>query len=556
MADHDNGEKLPLHARLKASPTLRWLVIIALLLLPVVAAVGLALSQGGMPPETVASARAQGSEGDCGEWPTQRWCTSTPAEQGMDPAKLEQMMQFVDEHDMAIDSVLVVRHGKLVFEEYRNDFSPEKRHHLQSVTKSFSSMLIGIAIHEGLIEGVDQRMVDLFPEHTMANMDARKQQVTLEHLLTMSDGMDWHELDYPYSDSRNTLGQMWRSRDAIQHVLDRPMAREPGGAWAYNSGTSILLGGIIEQVTGGDLLPFAREHLFDPIGIGPVFWDKTMGDHYHTDGGLYMTPRDMARFGYLMLHNGTWDGQEIVSADWVARSSTAYHQAYGNVGYGYQWWILPGGLGYKADGHYDQKIFVLPAADMVVVFTADIPDDDPYRADGLLHSFILPACTDLPREGGSQTYTKHGFTFEYPSTYTLVEAPIPGRDAISDASGTIQVNSLSFPSEIVSILWETTEIGLSAKAYLAGYLDYVSQESGLAITPGASAEAWKDDHRLAIQFFDATADSLELAAVTGAWVCDETDRIFVVTYATGMDPSPEDLMAGFQRYLDAFVCDE
>jgi CubicO group peptidase (beta-lactamase class C family) len=192
-------------------------------------------------------------------WPTDGWAVATPEEQGMDPALLEQMMALIDEQGFAYDSVLVVRHGRIVFEEYRNGHDQDEKHHLQSTTKSFSSVLIGIALHEGYLSGVDQKLVDLFPDHTMANMDAQKQQLTLEHLLTMSDGMDWHELDYPYTDARNTLGQMWVSADAVQHVLDRPMAREPGEAWAYNSGTSILLGGILEEATGRDVLGFAHE---------------------------------------------------------------------------------------------------------------------------------------------------------------------------------------------------------------------------------------------------------------------------------------------------------
>lgn len=262
----------------------------------------------------------------------------------MDPALLEQMMALIDEQGFAYDSVLVVRHGTIVFEAYRNGYDQDTKHHLQSTTKSFSSMLIGIALHEGFLSSVDQKLVDLLPNHTIANMDARKQRITLEHLLTMSDGMDWHELDYPYTDARNTLGQMWASTDAVQHILDRPMAREPGEAWAYNSGTSILLGGILEEATGRDVLGFAHEYLFDPLGIDDVQWDRAPGGHYHTDGGLYLTPRDMARFGYLMLHGGTWDGQEIVSPDWVARSTESHYQASAGQGYGYQWWTLDGGI--------------------------------------------------------------------------------------------------------------------------------------------------------------------------------------------------------------------
>ncbi|HSR29821.1 MAG TPA: serine hydrolase, partial [Anaerolineae bacterium] len=529
---------------------------VLLLVVPTVALLVLALFQDRVPPVHTGRGVPMASSGECSDWPTQSWCTSTPEEQGMDPLMLDRMMQFVDEHNMTIDSVLVVRHGKIVFEEYRNGYDSQRKHHLQSVTKSFSSMLIGIAIHEGLIESVDQRMVDLFPEHTIANMNARKHSITLENLLTMSDGMDWHELDYPYTDSRNTLGQMWNSRDAVEHVLNRPMESDPGQAWAYNSGTSILLGGIIEQVAGRDVQSFAREYLFDPIGVGPVFWDKTTGNHYHTDGGLYMTPRDMARFGYLMLHNGTWDGREIVSAEWVARSSTAHYQTNGGYGYGYQWWIFPDGIGYAARGHYEQIIFVLPEADLVVVFTANIPDNDPYRADGLLHRFILPACIDLPEEAVSQTYAKYGFTLEYPRGYSVIETPIAGRDTVSDASGLVQFQSFWFPPDLINVVWDVPEVGADPEVYLEEFFASISQDSGLEVTKGTSTGARKGDHEVLVQSFDLTEGKLALAAATGVWHCKESGRVYILTYATEPETDSQDVQTRFQQYLDAFVCHE
>jgi CubicO group peptidase (beta-lactamase class C family) len=330
-------------------------------------------------------------------WPTEQWLTSTPEEQGMDPARLNQMLAVIDRDKVAIDSVIVVRHGRIVLEKYRRGWSAYRKHMLQSVTKSFTSVLIGIAIQQGLIDNVDQRMVDFFPDRDIANLDARKQSITLEHLLTMSEGMDWHELDYPYDDPRNTLGQMWVSEDAVQHVLDRPMARDPGERWSYNSGTSIVLGGILEQVTGRSVNAFAREYLFDPIGIGDVFWALTTGGHYHTDGGLYMTPRDMARLGYLMLKNGAWDGREIVSPEWVDQSTTAHYRTPWGMGYGYQWWTLPRSDVYSATGHYDQRIYVSPRYELVVVFTANIADEDPHPTEGWMSRYIIAACTDRSR---------------------------------------------------------------------------------------------------------------------------------------------------------------
>jgi CubicO group peptidase (beta-lactamase class C family) len=150
-----------------------------------------------------------------------------------------------------------------------------------------------------------------------------------------------------------------------------------------------VLGGIIEQVTGQSVLSFARKYLFDSLGIEDVYWDMTTGNHYHTDGGLYMTPRDMARFGYLMLNHGTWDGKEIVSSEWVNRSTRTHYQMGGGMGFGYHWLTFPETGIYAAAGHYDQWIYVIPEVDMVVVFTGQIADDDPHPTYKLLHDFVL-----------------------------------------------------------------------------------------------------------------------------------------------------------------------
>ena len=531
-----------------------WIVITAALAVAIIVIVVLLAGNGTLPP-SVPGGGAAGSN-TCEEWPTRAWCTSTPEEQGMDPAQLDQMMAYIDEHEMAIDSILIVRHGQIVFEEYRNGYDETRKHHVQSVTKSFSSVLIGIAIQQGLIESVDQRLVDLFPDQAMANLDARKKRITLENLLTMSDGMDWHELDYPYNHPQNTLGQMWVSRDAVQHVLDRPMAREPGEAWAYNSGTSILLGGIIEQVSGRDVLGFAREHLFDPIGIGDVVWTLTTGGHYYTDGGLYLTPRDMARFGYLMLQGGTRDGREIVPAEWVARSSTTYYQTPSGFGYGYQWWVLPDGSGYAATGHYEQRIFVLPEADAVVVVTADIPDDDPNRADGLLYRFILPAFTDLAAAGSRQEYANYGSTFVPPPGFAVYEGPSPGQDSISESSGLVQFNSLTPPLELITIVWGAAQTGVDKEVYLQEFLDSASRQPEVQIDPGEVSSAWKGDEEVTVQFFDVITEGYTLPGVVGTWGCEQTGQVFIVSYAVNAERAPQDLVATLERHLDAFACQE
>jgi len=488
-------------------------------------------------------------------WPTESWPVSTPAEQDMDGTKLRQMMAFLDEHDVAVDSIVVVRHGYIVWEAYDNGYTEQTPHHLQSATKSVSSILIGIALHKGLIDGVEQRMVDFFPGYTIANLDGRKERITLEHLLTMSEGMDWHELDFAYRDERNSLGQMWVSEDAVQHVLDTPMVREPGEAWAYNSGTSILLGGIIEQVTGQDPLSFAREHLFAPIGISDVRWAKTTGDHYHTDGGLYLRPRDMARLGYLMLNGGTWDGQEIVSADWITLSTQTHQDTGSGRGYGYQWWTLAGGTAYAATGHYEQNIYVVPEADLVVVFTADIADEDPHVTDALLYRYILPACQDLPFEPSVETYADFGLSFDYPAGARAVAMPIPGRSTVSNGSGMLLVTDDFYPRWFISAMWDAPSEADSLEEHLQTLLASVAEQPGFT-QPKVSTwnRSKKTGHEMLFGDFRLATDADQFSGVIGAWICDQTGRMHIFITVTDAAPETEELLGMFHQLLDGFHC--
>jgi len=488
-------------------------------------------------------------------WPSEGWRSSTPEEQRMDSARLQQMMDWIDEGDIPMHSVIVIRHGHIVWEEYRNGYYAERSQHIQSVTKSFSSTLIGIAIRLGLIEDVQQRMVDLFPKHTMDSMDERKERITLEHLLTMSEGMDWHEVDLPYDDPNNTLGQMWVSKDAVQHVLDRPMVREPGESWAYNSGTSILLGGIIEQVTGGNVPSFAEEYLFKPIGIEGYWWQKTTGGHYHTDGGLWILPRDMARLGYLMLHQGIWDGQEIVSADWVAEASREHYQTTGGDGYGYQWWTVPSSQVYRATGHYGQMIYVVPEADMVVVFTGNIPDGDPYPHDSLVFRFILEACSDLPDEALHKSYAKYGWAGEYPAGFRILELPIADAPEVTDAAGTVQFQFVAYPSDVFVVVWVQTEPDDDLGSFLDEVFADTALRPGVAVEGGNIEEGRKGEQRLIQRSFEITVQGrLVNSGLAAAWYCPEAGRAYVVAYGSEPGMPGRDANSAFQQFLDSLVC--
>jgi CubicO group peptidase (beta-lactamase class C family) len=325
-------------------------------------------------------------------WPTDEWRNTTPEEQGLNSNSLNRIDEIIAENEIRVDSVIVVKNGYIVYEKYYNYWSQYMLHTIQSCTKSFMSALIGIAIDMGYIDNVSQPVLDFFPNYTIDNWDPRKENITLFHLLTMSSGLEFHEVDIPYSDPDNDLFTMYDQPDMWQYVLDRPMIRDPGEAWEYNSGGIEVLGGIIEQATGYRVAEFAEEFLFNPIGIDLYTWWRPFASgQYGCGGGLGLKPRDMARFGYLYLNNGTWDGTQVVSSEWVNVSTKMYYDTGSWYHYGYTWWGVPGYNFYEATGHYEQKIYVLPEQDMVVVFTGDIADEDWHPSDYFVIEHVIPS---------------------------------------------------------------------------------------------------------------------------------------------------------------------
>jgi CubicO group peptidase (beta-lactamase class C family) len=315
-------------------------------------------------------------------WPTQGWRTSAPEEQGMDPALLGQMFDAVEDRSLNVHGVVIVRHGNIVAEEYYSPYRQDTKHVLYSVTKSFISALVGIAIEEGYIESVDQRVLDFFPDHTFANPDPRKEAMTLEHLLTMTSGLDWEEGMPIYL-------EMYRSRDWVQFVLDKPMVAEPGSQFVYCSGCSHVLSAIIQRTTGMNTLEYAQSRLFEPLGITDVYWESDSSGTSIGGWGLEITPRDMAKFGYLYLNGGVWDGQQVVPAEWVRTSVEKHVETDSDLGYGYQWWTYPSLDAYTAIGRDAQLIFVIPDQDVVAVFTAELDGADALFE--LIEKFIAPA---------------------------------------------------------------------------------------------------------------------------------------------------------------------
>ncbi|MFX0108233.1 MAG: serine hydrolase domain-containing protein [Candidatus Hodarchaeota archaeon] len=269
-------------------------------------------------------------------------------------------------------------------------------HILHSVTKSFASTLIGIALYQGLLDNLSQRVIDFFPEYEIQNLDNRKQNMTIEHLLTMTTGLDWDEQSYPYTDTeRNNHGALLSSRDSMEYFLNVPMAYEPGEQWEYCGGASIALCAIVEQISGNDTQDFAQEYLFDPLGISSLIWLDAPGGWCNGGGGLFLAPKDMAKLGLLYMNNGVWDGLQILPEDWVEISTENLWMRWGTpeqgVGYGRHWWTMPHLDVYFAFGAYGQHIFVDASNSLIVTMTGDIGNDEYYPMFELFEDYIILA---------------------------------------------------------------------------------------------------------------------------------------------------------------------
>lgn len=315
-------------------------------------------------------------------WPTDAWRTSSPEEQGMDPAMLVQMFESIDQRKLGIDSVIIVRNGYIVEEKYYPPYTKNTRHELYSCTKSFISALVGIAIDEGYIDSVNQRVLDFFPGYIFGQIDSQKESMTLEDLLLMRSGLEWDEGTPVYQ-------EMLATRDWVKFVLDKPMKNEPGTQFNYCSGCSHVLSAIIQYTTGVNTREYAQTRLFDPLNIKNIQWELDGSGIPNGGWGLEIKPRDMAKFGYLYLNHGTWDGQQIVPSEWV-RVSTQGGLATGEgVDYAYQWWVYSTPNMYAAQGLKGQKIYVIPSLEMVIVFTADMENTAPIFE--LVTDWIMPS---------------------------------------------------------------------------------------------------------------------------------------------------------------------
>lgn len=321
-------------------------------------------------------------------WPTSGWRASTPEAQGIDSARI----RVIPDGMFGPHTSLVIRHGYVVVDASVYPFSASQQHALVSVAGSVVSTLIGIAIDKGYIQGVEQSIWDFLPKAQYADMDARKEAITIRHLLTHRSGLSivqpvvWTDLNFLTESDQ----------DWVKYVLDKPMSEAPGTRFNYLDANPLLLSTILQMATKQTALEFAKENLFGPLGITDFIWLANPQGITIGNDELYMSPLDLAKLGYLYLHGGQWDGNQIVSTAWIEATITEVIPTYRSCKqvstdqHGFLWWVSDvggsGTMGYAALGYGGQELWVIPDLDLIVVFTSG-PRDGQTRIAGQL----LPA---------------------------------------------------------------------------------------------------------------------------------------------------------------------
>lgn len=318
-------------------------------------------------------------------WPTQSWRTSTPEEQGFDSAKLAEGLQNIREKDINIHSLMIIRNGDVILDAYFHPNEGESVHHLASVTKSVMTTLIGIAADQGYLH-LDDRMLSFFHDREIANNGFLKHQITVRQLTGMTSGLDCIS-----ANDEQTLTEMGMAPDWVQFTLDLKVTHIPGTHFEYCSPGMHVLSAILQEATGMRTAEFARLNLFEPLGITDVIWEQDPQGYNDGWAGLYLHPHDMAKIGYLMLHQGQWDGKQIVSSEWVVQATKLQKKTGQGDNYGYGWWVPPPTqfVEFAAEGRGGQYIRVLPELNLIVVTTGS-----GFEWNDIV-PFLVPAMVDL-----------------------------------------------------------------------------------------------------------------------------------------------------------------
>jgi len=332
------------------------------------------------------------------------WETTPLEAVGIDSKRILEMTDRILQRQYEnIHSLLIVKDGKLVFEEYFYGFERSRRHPVHSITKAITSTMIGIAKEKGLINRLDDPLYTFLPEFDTLLHTGPKARITLYHLLTMTAGLEWDESSYNYWDSHNSVNAMGRSGDCLKYVLGKPVQDTPGTRFVYNSGLFVTLGEVLRTRSSLPAYKFAEQYVFAPLGISNYTWEAYSDGRIRTDGGLHLLPRDMAKIGLMFIHNGLYKDTQVVTKDWMQVSSQRLRECNGP-----QYWdhwsphmeFINGSpvLTYRAGGFGGQLIVGVPSLDLVVVSTAGnfFPGQPTWQVSDLMNQYILPSILTGP----------------------------------------------------------------------------------------------------------------------------------------------------------------
>ena len=382
--------------------------VVAAMIVPALALVALGIA---IPP--VAGADVAQNAPDCGT-PARAedgWPIATPEAAGFEAERLCAIgPRFKAWTEANVHSVLVIRHGKLVYERYfagtdeqsgrllgTVNFDANTKHDLRSISKSVTALVLGIAMGKGQIKDIDQPVFQLLPEYADLR-SPEKDRITLRHLLTMSQGLAWNE-DLPYSNPANSEIGMDTAPDPVRYTLSRPMDTPPGEVFNYSGGSAMIISRLLRQATGQPLDALTRTTLFEPLGITDFEWRTVESGEPAAASGLRLRPRDTAKIGQLVLDHGAWQGTQVVPADWIAAATTPQINGPLTWFYGYQFWLgrslvhgreIDWSLG---SGYGGQRLFIVPALDLVVLVHAGLYRSPIQAAVPLmvLNRYVLPA---------------------------------------------------------------------------------------------------------------------------------------------------------------------
>ncbi len=343
--------------------------------------------------------------------PRDDWAVSTPADQGLDPMLVAELYLNAAELE-TLYGLIVVKNGHLIAEGYFNEGSVEQKALLQSATKSYYSALVGIALDQGCLSSVDQKMIEFFPEMADQITDPRKEQITIQHLLQMRSGYPFEESDPALWEAFLKGGTATTAGRLLRLIVEFPLTSDPGTEFQYSNLTSHLLGVIVLRACDTDLKSYGQEYLFSPLGaeVGDL-WGQDRDGYYFPN--FFFTARDAAKFGLLYLNEGEYEGSQVLPADWVRESLQSYSEDTGwskvgryfrDCGYGYQWWSARVGDHHFdfAWGHGGQLIVLLDEFDMVIVVTADPfhqqHDDQSWRHEKASFNLVGEFIHTLPSE--------------------------------------------------------------------------------------------------------------------------------------------------------------